>query len=105
MYAWSDSKTFAMWFDEVFLPFARYHTRGTVDKVLVLRDPCCPHDSLRNPERRIQVFMSPLNSTAKRQPIHMGIIAATELHYRPTLLLRRSVGPAKVAQACRRKQS
>lgn len=88
--AWSDGKTFKKWFEEVFLPFARQHTRGTEEKVLLLMDCCASHDELSDPEGRVRIMMYPPNCTSLHQPMDMGIIAATKLHYRRRLLRRRT---------------
>ena len=87
--AWSDSKTFVRWFEEVFLPFARRHTEGTDDKVLLLMDNCGSHFSLSDCGGRVNIAMFPPKCTSKHQPMDMGVIAATKLHYRRFLLLRR----------------
>lgn len=88
--AWSDAKTFRKWFHEVFLPFARKHTRGdkTHDKVLLLVDSRGTPDQLIDPEGRVRVMMYPPGCTSKRQPMDVGVIAATKVNYRRRLLER-----------------
>lgn len=64
---------------------------GTQDKVLLLlMNYCGSHDSLRNSEGCVWIFTFPPNGTDKRQPMDAGIIAATKLQYRRSLLSRRT---------------
>lgn len=71
-----------MLFGEVFLPFARDHTRGIEDNVILLMDSCGSHCLLVGAEERVQISMFPPNSTSMHQPtMDMEIIAATKLHH------------------------
>ena len=79
--AWMDSCTFAMWFDEVFLPSVRLRTRRPV---LLLLDnaPSHPKEFTR---LNVTVKFLPPNVTSWKQPMDMGIIAALKKRYKHIL--------------------
>ena len=81
---WSDGATFRKWWLEVFLPLIR---RWAHFRVLCLMDGCASHVScLVDPKGQVKTMVYPPYCTSKHQPMYMGIIAATKLHYRRSFL-------------------
>ena len=60
--------------------------RWTTLPVLLLMDGCSSHEDLEDSKGQVKVVTYPPNCTSVRQPMDMGIIAATKLNYRRELL-------------------
>ena len=82
--AWNDSINYKKWWDEVFLPTVRKHTR---DPVAVLVNGFSGHDEKVNELMgQVTVFKFPPNITSVYQPLDQGIIAALKTGYKSRLL-------------------
>ncbi|EFX67751.1 hypothetical protein DAPPUDRAFT_63746, partial [Daphnia pulex] len=82
--AWVDREIYRGWWNNIFLPAIRKHTK---EPVALLMDNCSGHDpSCADPTGQVEIIFFPPNCTSVFQPLDQGIITTLKTLYKREML-------------------